>query len=167
MFSLARVSAVLATICVLSHQVDALYTQGPLAKRSQCASTLSAAEVCCLMALIPQRILDITLFFTYQGVATRIQSHWFDIITGEYSELWTDAVRPNTSHFTWPTILTRILMQNTLEDIHNLMLAAGTTTWDSLAAESYIGRIANLGLIPWSTVLDGSYDDAQVSSFSF
>lgn len=43
------------------------------------------------------------------------------------------------------------------------MLAAGTTTWDSLADESYIGRIANQGLISWSTVLGGSYDDAQVS----
>lgn len=42
------------------------------------------------------------------------------------------------------------------------MLAAGTTTWDSLADESYIGRMANLGLIPWSTILGGSYDDAQV-----
>src|ERR1700722_379107 len=57
--------------------------------------------------------------------------------------------------------------KNTLEDIHNLMLAAGTTTWDSLADSSYIGRIANLGVIPWSDILDGSYDDAQVSFSSF
>lgn len=52
--------------------------------------------------------------------------------------------------------------QNTLEDVHNLMLAADTTTWDSLADESYIGRIANIGTMGWSVVLDGSYDDAQV-----
>lgn len=44
------------------------------------------------------------------------------------------------------------------------MLAAGTTTWDSLADESYIGRIANQGIIPWSVILGGSYDDAQVSN---
>jgi hypothetical protein len=42
------------------------------------------------------------------------------------------------------------------------MLGAGTTTWGSLADESYIGRIANIGIVPWSTVLGGSYDDAQV-----
>ena len=42
------------------------------------------------------------------------------------------------------------------------MLDAGSTNWDSLADESYIGRIANIGIISWSTVLGGSYDDAQV-----
>ncbi|KAF7980326.1 hypothetical protein HWV62_38741 [Athelia sp. TMB] len=118
-FSLGMMDLMTAFIA-LSGQVGALYARAPvLRKRSQCASTLTAAE----------------------GVATRIQSHWFNIITGEYSELWTDA--------------------NTLEDIHNLMLGAGTTTWDSLAALSYIGRIAETGILSWKTVLGGSYDDAQ------
>ncbi|KAF7973259.1 hypothetical protein HWV62_15685 [Athelia sp. TMB] len=118
-FSLGMMALMTAFIA-LSGQVGALYAQAPvLRKRSQCASTLTAAE----------------------GVATCIQSHWFNIITGEYSELWTDA--------------------NTLEDIHNLMLGAGTTTWDSLAALSYIGRIAETGILSWKTVLGGSYDDAQ------
>jgi hypothetical protein len=54
-------------------------------------------------------------------------------------------------------------LQNTLEDIHNLMLAGNTTKWDSLADESFIGRIANLGIVDlWPAILDGSYDDAQV-----
>ena len=42
------------------------------------------------------------------------------------------------------------------------MLAAGTTTWGTLADLSFIGRMANLG-VPWVTILDGSYDDAQAS----
>jgi hypothetical protein len=45
------------------------------------------------------------------------------------------------------------------------MLATGTTTWRALAAESFIGRIANIGIKDlWSVVLGGSYDDAQVCS---
>jgi len=45
----------------------------------------------------------------------------------------------------------------------NLMLAAGTTSWDSLARWSYIGRAATLtlGLTPWDLFFGGSYDDAQ------
>lgn len=46
------------------------------------------------------------------------------------------------------------------------MLGAGTTTWDSLAALSYIGRIAETGILSWKTVLGGSYDDAQVRIFA-
>lgn len=52
--------------------------------------------------------------------------------------------------------------QNTLEDIHNLMLLDGTTTWDSVADESYLGRIVNTGIPSWSKALDESWDDAQV-----
>jgi len=45
------------------------------------------------------------------------------------------------------------------------MLSAGTTTWRSLAAESFIGRIANIQIASiWPIVLGGSYDDAQACS---
>ena len=57
---------------------------------------------------------------------------------------------------------TEVELQNTLEDIHNLMLGASSTNWDSLADESYIGRIANAGNLSWSEILGGRYDDAQV-----
>lgn len=47
------------------------------------------------------------------------------------------------------------------------MLAAGTTTWHNLAAESFIGRIANIRIASlWSVVLGGSYDDAQVCFYA-
>lgn len=85
-FSLGMMALMTAFIA-LSGQVGALYAQAPvLRKRSQCASTLTAAEV--------RLAIEILLLVTHwqQGVATRIQSHWFNIITGEYSELWTDAV---------------------------------------------------------------------------
>jgi len=79
---------------------------------------------------------------TATSVANRLQSQYFNLITGEYSELWTDA--------------------NTLEDIHNLMLVGSTTTWGSLADESFIGRTANFGIVDlWPAFLGGSYDDAQ------
>ncbi|KAJ7629336.1 glycoside hydrolase [Mycena rosella] len=82
-----------------------------------------------------------------RSVATRLQSHYFSIISGEYSggSHWTDA--------------------NAIENIHNLMLATGTDDFSSLADNSYLGRTANLqadtGISLWSTLLDGSYDDAS------
>ncbi|KAJ6577077.1 glycoside hydrolase [Mycena sp. CBHHK59/15] len=84
---------------------------------------------------------------TAVSVAERLQSHYFNIITGEYTggSHWTDA--------------------NAIEDIHNLMLATGTGEFSSLADNSYIGRTANLqadlGISLWSTILGGSYDDAS------
>ncbi|KZP26488.1 glycoside hydrolase family 76 protein [Athelia psychrophila] len=115
MLSIPFVAGLFAVSSFWLGQVNSL----TISKRGTCPATNTAAE----------------------ALASRIQSHYFNIVTGEYSELWTDA--------------------NTLEDIHTLMLAAGVTTWDSLAGESYIGRVANTGIPSWSTVLDGSYDDAQ------
>lgn len=47
------------------------------------------------------------------------------------------------------------------------MLATGTDEFSSLADNSYLGRTANLqadtGISLWSSLLDGSYDDASVS----
>lgn len=42
------------------------------------------------------------------------------------------------------------------------MLLSGTNTWNSIADESYLGRIVNTGIPTWSKALDGSWDDAQV-----
>ena len=42
------------------------------------------------------------------------------------------------------------------------MLLAGMKTWNSVADESYLGRIVNTGIPTWSQALDGSWDDAQV-----
>ncbi|KAJ6569561.1 glycoside hydrolase family 76 protein [Mycena capillaripes] len=84
---------------------------------------------------------------TAMSVAKRLQSHYFNIITGEYSggSHWTDA--------------------NAIENIHNLMLATGTDEFSTLADNSYLGRTAILqadtGISLWSTLLDGSYDDAS------
>jgi hypothetical protein len=42
------------------------------------------------------------------------------------------------------------------------MLGAGTTEFDSVAGDSYIGTLAQLGSIfDWNWVLGGSNDDAQ------
>ncbi|KAJ6626960.1 Six-hairpin glycosidase-like protein [Mycena sp. CBHHK59/15] len=84
---------------------------------------------------------------TAMSVAKRLQSHYFNVITGEYSggSHWTDA--------------------NAIEDIHNLMLATGTDEFSSLADNSYLGRTAifqaDTGISLWSTILGGSYDDAS------
>ncbi|KAJ7785645.1 glycoside hydrolase family 76 protein [Mycena metata] len=81
------------------------------------------------------------------SVAERLQSNYFNVFTGEYSggAHWTDA--------------------NAIENIHNLMLATGTDEFSSLADNSYLGRTAILqadtGISLWSTILDGSYDDAS------
>jgi hypothetical protein len=50
------------------------------------------------------------------------------------------------------------------------MLATGTDEFSSVADNSYLGRTANLqastGISLWSSILDGSYDDAGVSIFN-
>ncbi|KAJ7652000.1 glycoside hydrolase family 76 protein [Mycena polygramma] len=88
-----------------------------------------------------------TSLATAKSVATRLQDNYFNVITGEYSggAHWTDA--------------------NAIENIHNLMLATGTDEFSSLADNSYLGRTAILqadtGISLWSSILDGSYDDAS------
>jgi len=56
-----------------------------------------------------------------------------------------------------------MLFQNTLEDLHNLMLATGTDEFKSVADQSYIGRAALNANTNWNSVLGGSNDDAGVS----
>ncbi|KAG6812607.1 hypothetical protein H0H92_001958 [Tricholoma furcatifolium] len=84
-----------------------------------------------------QATLDVAL-----SVADTLQSTYFDTTTGQYTggSLWTDA--------------------NTLEDLHNLMLATGTDDFGSVADESYIGQNALNSDTDWSTVINGANDDA-------
>ncbi|KJA19950.1 glycoside hydrolase family 76 protein [Hypholoma sublateritium FD-334 SS-4] len=95
-----------------------------------CAVTLVSAQQC-------QATLNIAL-----GVAERLQSEYFNTGNGQYNggSLWTDA--------------------NTLEDLHNLMLATGTDQFASVADESFIGQSANNPNTNWASLLGGSNDDA-------
>ncbi|KNZ80518.1 Mannan endo-1,6-alpha-mannosidase DCW1, partial [Termitomyces sp. J132] len=76
------------------------------------------------------------------SVASTLQSTYFDAGTGQYNggSLWTDA--------------------NTLEDLHNLMLATGTDQFSTVADTSFIGRFALSSNTDWQSVLAGSNDDA-------
>ncbi|EGO00273.1 glycoside hydrolase family 76 protein [Serpula lacrymans var. lacrymans S7.3] len=76
-------------------------------------------------------------------VANELQSLYYDSSTGQYNsgELWTDS--------------------NTIEDLHNLMLAADSDTWGTIADTSYIGQAANNANTDWVSFLGGSYDDSQ------
>jgi len=75
-------------------------------------------------------------------VATRLQTHYYNSANGQYNggSLWTDA--------------------NTLEDIHNLMLATGTDQWSTLADSAFIGKSALNPSTNWASLLGGSNDDA-------
>ncbi|KAF9452364.1 glycoside hydrolase family 76 protein [Macrolepiota fuliginosa MF-IS2] len=83
-----------------------------------------------------QATLDIAL-----SVAQRLQSHYFNAANGQYTggSLWTDA--------------------NTVEDLHNLMLARGSDDFSTIGALSTIGRAA-LANADWASILNGSNDDA-------
>ncbi|KAK7045586.1 hypothetical protein VNI00_007418 [Paramarasmius palmivorus] len=76
------------------------------------------------------------------SVAHRLQDHYYNSGTGQLNggSLWTDA--------------------NTLEDLHNLMLATGTDDFSSVADNSYLGRAANNANTNWNSFLGGSNDDA-------
>ncbi|EEB89272.1 hypothetical protein MPER_12646, partial [Moniliophthora perniciosa FA553] len=76
------------------------------------------------------------------SVAHRLQDHYYDSGTGQLNggSLWTDA--------------------NTLEDLHNLMLATGTDDFRSVADNSFLGRAANNANTNWNSFLGGSNDDA-------
>ncbi|KAI0028458.1 Six-hairpin glycosidase [Vararia minispora EC-137] len=79
---------------------------------------------------------------TANTVATQLQT-WYDANTGNYNdgELWTDS--------------------NAVEDLHNLMLAASTTTWASVDDTSRIGRAAENPSTDWGSIVAGSWDDSQ------
>lgn len=53
--------------------------------------------------------------------------------------------------------------QNTLEDLHNLMLATGTNNFATVADTSFIGKSALDSSTNWASLLGGSNDDAGVS----
>ncbi|KAG2043410.1 glycoside hydrolase family 76 protein [Suillus americanus] len=76
-------------------------------------------------------------------VADQLQLHYYNVSTGQYNhgELWTDA--------------------NTLEDLHNLMLATGSDDYRGIADTSYIGQAALEPDTDWTKFLGGSNDDAQ------
>jgi len=98
----------------------------------------------CALGLVnarPYRRQCKTTLDTALSVAHSLQDHYFNPLTGQYNggSLWTDA--------------------NTLEDLHNLMLATGTDDFSTVADNSYIGRIARSGT-NWASVLGGSNDDA-------
>ncbi|KAF7361894.1 Mannan endo-1,6-alpha-mannosidase DFG5 [Mycena venus] len=80
---------------------------------------------------------------TALSVATTLQSHYFNTGNGQYTggSLWTDA--------------------NTLEDLHNLMLATGTDQFGAVADQSFIGKSAqDSSTAHWQSILGGSNDDA-------
>ncbi|KAG2126318.1 glycoside hydrolase family 76 protein [Suillus clintonianus] len=76
-------------------------------------------------------------------VANQLQLHYYNVFTGTYNqgELWTDA--------------------NSLEDLHNLMLATGFNDYENVADTSYIGKAALDPDTDWAKFLYGSNDDAQ------
>ncbi|KAJ8597481.1 glycoside hydrolase family 76 protein [Rhizopogon salebrosus TDB-379] len=76
-------------------------------------------------------------------VANELQLHYYNASTGQYNngELWTDA--------------------NSLEDLHNLMLATGNDDYHNVADSSYIGKAALDPNTDWTKFLGGSNDDAQ------
>lgn len=96
----------------------------------------------CLATTVSRRQCQATLD-TATTVANRLQSAYYSSTTGNYNQgsLWTDA--------------------NAVEDLHNLMLAAGTTTWASVGDTSRIGRGAQNSNTNWQSILGGSNDDAQ------
>ncbi|KAJ7925284.1 glycoside hydrolase family 76 protein [Mycena leptocephala] len=80
---------------------------------------------------------------TALAVAQTLQSHYFNTGNGQYTggSLWTDA--------------------NTLEDLHNLMLATGTDQFAAVADQSFIGKSAqDSSAAHWNSILGGSNDDA-------
>ncbi|TFY60411.1 hypothetical protein EVG20_g7426 [Dentipellis fragilis] len=83
-----------------------------------------------------------------------------DTATGE---LWTDSVRIRVFTYTCFCGMDTEAeeLQNAVEDLHNLMLAAGTTTWGSVGDTSRIGRAAENPSTNWQDILAGSNDDAQ------
>jgi len=105
-------------------------------------------------------------------VAHSLQDHYFNPLTGQYNggSLWTDAVsiacmelgRLGLGMEHW---INCSFLKNTLEDLHNLMLATGTDDFSTVADNSYIGRIARSGT-NWASVLGGSNDDALVGTVS-
>ncbi|KAG8863997.1 hydrolase 76 protein [Tulasnella sp. 330] len=75
------------------------------------------------------------------SIANRLMSHWYNPLLGSFNSgsLWTDA--------------------NTIEDAHNLMLAAGTDTYAILDFSKIGIEGAMASTIIWEIQVDGSNDD--------
>ena len=58
------------------------------------------------------------------------------------------------------TLLNEPELQNTLEDLHNLMLATGTDQYAAVANASFIGRSALNRATNWDALLGSSNDDS-------
>ncbi|KAJ7096339.1 glycoside hydrolase family 76 protein [Mycena epipterygia] len=106
-------------------------------------SVLSFLAVVGARPTIEKRQCQATLN-TALSVASTLQAHYFNTANGQYTggSLWTDA--------------------NTLEDLHNLMLATGTDQFAAVADESFIGKsaIASSDAAHWNSIIAGSNDDA-------
>ncbi|PPQ95018.1 hypothetical protein CVT25_000481 [Psilocybe cyanescens] len=102
---------------------------------------LLSAVTCVYATLVGASQCQATLNIAV-GVANRLQSEYFSAANGQYTggSLWTDA--------------------NTLEDLHNLMLASGTNQYSAVADQSFIGRSALNPNTNWASLLGGSNDDA-------
>ena len=53
-------------------------------------------------------------------------------------------------------------LQNTIEDIYNLMFYTNTTTWNGLIYQTRVGQLGVTHLDLWDLYFGGSYDDAGV-----
>lgn len=109
-------------------------------KRDQCAEVLSVA----------------------QGVASRLQTHYYDPTTGMYNggSLWFIYL----ISYPYSSLNPIRTDANTLEDLHNLMLATGTDQFSTVADSSYIGKSALNPDTNWQNVLGGANDDALVGA---
>ena len=53
-------------------------------------------------------------------------------------------------------------LQNTIEDIYNLMAFSNTNTWKNLIYQTQLGLLGVTHLDLWAIYFGGSYDDAGV-----
>ncbi|CAK5265762.1 unnamed protein product [Mycena citricolor] len=106
------------------------------------AGLLLSATVAASPTALEKRQCTATLN-TAMSVAETLQAHYFDASSGMYNggSLWTDA--------------------NTLEDLHNLMLATGTDQFSAVADQSFLGRSTqDTSAAHWQGIFNGANDDA-------
>ncbi|KAH9487463.1 hypothetical protein JR316_0001539 [Psilocybe cubensis] len=132
-------------------------------------SLLAAVTFACAGTLVGASQCQATLN-TAIGVANRLQSEYFNTANGQYTggSLWTDAVKTSNTPILQSSstdISYSAHAQNTLEDLHNLMLASGTDQYSAVADESFIGRSALNPNTNWASLLGGSNDDAGIEKW--
>jgi hypothetical protein len=74
-------------------------------------------------------------------IANSLQQHWWNGNGYTDGETWTDS--------------------NGFEDLNNLMLAAGVTTWQVVNTNSHLAQLGAANAGNWDNFFRGSYDDAQ------